>query len=52
METIKISSITRFDYLGPFIHGIAEYRIGGNVGYINEEYKEVDKKGNLVEKKI
>ena len=33
----------RYDYFGPYIHGIAEYRIGGEVGYIN-------KKGVIVKK--
>lgn len=34
----------KFDYTGPFIHGIAEYRIGFEVGYINKKYKIISRK--------
>lgn len=33
----------RYDYLGPYIHGLAEYRIGGEVGFINKKGEIVDK---------
>lgn len=36
---------TKFDYIGPFIRGIAEYRIGGEIGYI-------DKKGKIISNNI
>lgn len=40
----------KFNYLGPFIHGIAEYRINGEVGYINKkaEIVMVMKTGNCM----
>lgn len=33
----------KYDYLGPYIHGIAEYRIGFEVGYINKKGEKVKK---------
>ena len=34
----------KFDYIGPFIHGIAEYRIGFEVGYINKKHEIISRK--------
>ena len=31
----------KYSYLGPFIHGVAEYRIGGEVGYVNKKNEKV-----------
>lgn len=32
-----------FDYLGPFLNGVAEYRIGGIIGFINKKYEIINK---------
>jgi hypothetical protein len=40
----------KYDYLGPFIRGVAEYRIGGEVGYVNRNDEIVDKNGIPVKK--
>lgn len=43
----------KYSYLGPFIHGVAEYRIGGEVGYVNKKNEKVhnvtcsDKRNNF-----
>jgi len=34
--------VEKFDYLGPYVHGIAEYRIGGEVGFVNKKLEKVD----------
>lgn len=35
--------MTKFDYLGPYIHGVAEYRIGGEVGFVNKKLEKINK---------
>ena len=31
----------KFNYLGPYIHGVAEYRIDGEIGYVNKKKEKV-----------
>ncbi|MEI6555175.1 MAG: hypothetical protein WCL70_06275 [Paludibacter sp.] len=35
----------KFNYLGPFIHGVAEFRINGEVGFVNKYGERVDMNG-------
>lgn len=42
----KNKYLEKYDYKGPYINGIAEYRIGGEVGFINKNSEKVDRFGN------
>lgn len=40
----------KYDYLGPCIHGICEYRIGGEVGYVTPSGVVVNKNKVMIKK--
>jgi hypothetical protein len=37
----------KYNYLGPYIHGVAEYRINGEVGYVNKKSEKVHINGEI-----
>lgn len=41
----------KYNYLGPYIRGVAEYRIDGEIGYVNKKNEKVCINGDKSKKK-